>query len=59
MKARHDAGQPFFAFIPLHAADGPHVVPEAFYQHYLGKPGGHRCRQLSASRRRKQFSGIS
>ncbi len=31
--------QPFFAYIPLNAAHGPHVVPEAYYQQYLGKPG--------------------
>lgn len=33
------AKQPFFAYIPLNAAHGPHVAPEAYYKHYLGKPG--------------------
>ena len=33
------AKQPFFAYIPLNAAHGPHVVPEEYYQQYLGKPG--------------------
>lgn len=32
-------GKPFFAYIPLNAAHGPHVVPEAYYQQYLGRPG--------------------
>ena len=31
--------QPFFAYIPLNAAHGPHVVPEEYCQHYLGKDG--------------------
>ena len=33
------AKQPFFAYIPLNAAHGPHVVPKEYYQQYLGKPG--------------------
>ena len=37
--AQRTAKQPFFAYIPLNAAHGPHVVPEKYYQHYLGKPG--------------------
>jgi len=39
MDAKRSAGQPFFAYIPLNAAHGPHVVPEQYYQQYLGKPG--------------------
>jgi len=37
--AKRTAKQPFFAYITPNAAHGPHVVPEAYYQHYLGKPG--------------------
>jgi arylsulfatase len=39
MNAQREAKQPFFAYIPLNAAHGPHVVPEKYYQQYLGKPG--------------------
>jgi len=39
MNANRAAGKPFFAYIPLNAAHGPHVVPEKYYQQYLGKPG--------------------
>jgi len=39
MNASRTAGKPFFAYIPLNAAHGPHVVPEEYYQQYLGKPG--------------------
>lgn len=39
MDSRRSGDQPFFTYIPLNAAHGPHVVPEAYYQHYLGKPG--------------------
>jgi arylsulfatase len=39
MNARHEAKQPFFAYIPLNAAHSPHVLPEKYYKHYLGKPG--------------------
>jgi arylsulfatase len=39
MDARRDAKDPFFAYIPLNAAHGPHVVPEEYYKQYLGKPG--------------------
>lgn len=37
--AKRAEQQPFFAYIPLNAAHGPHVVPEKYYQQYLGKPG--------------------
>lgn len=37
--AKRGAKQPFFAYIPLNAAHGPHVVPKEYYEHYLGKPG--------------------
>lgn len=37
--AKRGAKQPFFAYIPLNAAHGPHVLPKEYYQHYLGKPG--------------------
>lgn len=37
--AQRTGGQPFFAYIPLNAAHGPHVVPEEYYRQYLGKPG--------------------
>ncbi len=39
MDAKRKANQPFFAYIPLNAAHGPHVVPEEYYRQYLGKPG--------------------
>ena len=39
MDARRSGGQPFFAYIPLNAAHGPHVVPEEYYKQYLDKPG--------------------
>jgi arylsulfatase len=39
MDAKREAKQPFFAYIPLNAAHGPHVVPEEYYKQYLGKPG--------------------
>ncbi len=39
MAAKREAKQPFFAYIPLNAAHGPHVVPKEYYQQYLGKPG--------------------
>ena len=39
MENKHQAKQPFFAYITPNAAHGPHVVPEKYYQHYLGKPG--------------------
>lgn len=39
MDAKRAAKQPFFAYIPLNAAHGPHVLPRAYYEHYLGQPG--------------------
>lgn len=39
MNAKREAKQPFFAYIPLNAAHGPHVVPKEYYEQYLGKPG--------------------
>lgn len=39
MDAQHEAMQPFFAYIALNAAHGPHVLPKEYYQHYLDKPG--------------------
>ena len=35
--SRRDAGGPFFAYIPLNAAHGPHVLPEEYYQQYVAK----------------------
>ncbi len=39
MDACRTVGKPFFAYIPPNAAHGPHVVPEEYYQQYLGRPG--------------------
>jgi arylsulfatase A-like enzyme len=39
MDGARSGKQPFFAYIPLNAAHGPHVVPEEYYKEYLGKPG--------------------
>ena len=39
MDAKRCGKQPFFAYIPLNAAHGPHVVPEEYYKQYRGKPG--------------------
>jgi len=39
MDARRAAKQPFFAYIPLNSSHHPLVVPEKYYQQYLGKPG--------------------
>ncbi len=39
MEAQRDAKRPFFAYVSLNAAHGPHVVPKEYYQQYLGKPG--------------------
>ncbi len=39
MDAKRTAKQPFFAYIPLNAAHGPHVVPEEYYKQYRGQPG--------------------
>ena len=38
MDSQRNAKAPFFAYIPLNAAHGPHVVPKEYYEHYLGKP---------------------
>jgi len=39
INAKRETKQPFFAYIPLNAAHGPHVLPKDYYQQYLGKPG--------------------
>jgi arylsulfatase len=39
MEAKRSGSKPFFAYIPLNAAHGPHVLPKEYYQQYLGKPG--------------------
>jgi arylsulfatase len=39
MDAKRGTKQPFFAYIPLNAAHGPHVIPEEYYKPYLGKAG--------------------
>jgi arylsulfatase len=39
MDAKREVKQPFFVYIPLNAAHGPWVLPEQYYQQYLGKPG--------------------
>ena len=39
MDQKREAKEPFFAYIPLNAAHGPHVLPKEYYEHYLGKPG--------------------
>ena len=39
MDSVRGGSKPFFAYVPLNAAHGPHVVPEACYRSYLGKPG--------------------
>jgi arylsulfatase len=39
MDSRRNSGKPFFTYISLNAAHGPHVLPEAYYRHYLGQPG--------------------
>ncbi|HEY3322863.1 MAG TPA: arylsulfatase [Planctomycetota bacterium] len=39
MDAKRSAGTPFFAYIPLNVAHRPLVVPKAYYQQFLGKPG--------------------
>lgn len=38
MRARQQAGEPFFCFLPLHAAHTPHTVPPAYSAPYAGKP---------------------
>ncbi len=39
MDAKRESKQPFFAYVSLNAAHAPHVLPQEYYQHYLGKPG--------------------
>ncbi|MFZ5830502.1 MAG: sulfatase-like hydrolase/transferase, partial [Planctomycetota bacterium] len=39
MDANRSGAKPFFAYITPNAAHGPHVLPEEYYQQYLGKPG--------------------
>ena len=39
MNSQRQAGKPFFAYIPLNAAHGPHVLPQEYYEHYLGREG--------------------
>jgi len=39
MESKQKAKQPFFAMITPNAAHMPLVLPEAYYQQYLGKPG--------------------
>lgn len=39
MDAKRAAKEPFFTYIPLNAAHGPHVLPKEYYEHYVGKPG--------------------
>jgi arylsulfatase len=38
MKQEHEAGEPFFAYVSTNAPHAPHVLPEEYYKHYLGKP---------------------
>lgn len=39
MNAQREAKQPFFAYISLNAAHGPHVVPQEYCKNYVDKPG--------------------
>jgi arylsulfatase len=39
MNARRQARQPFFAYVSLNAAHGPHVVPDEYCKNYVGKEG--------------------
>ena len=39
MNAKRESKRPFFAYIALNAAHGPHVLPEEYYRHYVDKPG--------------------
>jgi arylsulfatase A-like enzyme len=39
IKSQSDANQPFFAYVSLNAAHTPHVLPEDYYRHYVGKQG--------------------
>ncbi len=38
MRARRGAAEPFFCYIPLHAAHTPHIVPEKYLPPFAGKP---------------------
>jgi arylsulfatase len=38
MDTHRQNGEPFFAFLSLNAPHGPFVLPEEYYQHYLGNP---------------------
>src|SRR5436305_8690484 len=42
MDSQREGKKPFFAYIPLNAAHGPHVLPEEYYRHYLDKLSGHK-----------------
>ena len=37
MDAQRAAGRPFFTYLPLNAAHGPHVLPREYYERYLGQ----------------------
>ena len=39
MDAQRTAKQPFFAYVSLNAAHGPHVVPDEYCKNYMGKEG--------------------
>ncbi|WP_083923274.1 arylsulfatase [Echinicola pacifica] len=39
MNEKREKNEPFFTYLPLNAAHGPYIVPEKYYQHYLGLPG--------------------
>ena len=39
MNSRREAKQPFFAYVSLNAAHGPHVVPDEYCTNYVGKEG--------------------
>jgi arylsulfatase A-like enzyme len=36
--AKREGEQPFFAYISLNAAHGPHVIPDEYCTNYVGKP---------------------
>lgn len=38
MRARQQASEPFFCFLPLHAAHTPHIVPSQYSAPYADKP---------------------
>jgi arylsulfatase len=37
MDEQRRAGRPFFTYLPLNAAHGPHVLPKKYYEHHLGQ----------------------